>query len=121
MGRKPRVWKLGMLGIVVLLLSAPVAHAERVNRGNYSSHCKRINKQIVRYNGDMKMARQRRNALWQRSIDEQIGRLEMRRARLCPEQEQAVAIARFRKLMNDTASTIKMGTEAAVAYFTGGF
>ncbi len=121
MGRKQRIWKLGMLGVVVLVLSAPLAHAERVNRGNYSSHCKRINKQIVRYHGDMKMAKQRRNALWLRSIDEQIDRLEGRRARLCPEQEQAVAIARFRKLMSDTASTIKLGAEAAAAYFTGGF
>ena len=75
--------------------------------------CKRLTKQIARYQGVAKMAHERGDELWEASTKAHVKRLSERRARRCPElvkqekDEQAFKIARL----------IKNAAKAAATYF----
>ena len=68
----------------VSLLAAPAGARQTAHRGE----CRKLTKQIGRYVGDLEMAKERDNQLWEHENLRQIDRLAGRRARLCPQYAQ---------------------------------
>ena len=104
------------LAAVLLLLLAPLAAGSEpvvVPAGQVHGECKRLTKQIARYQDVAKMAHDRGDELWEASTKQHVKRLSDRRERRCPElvkqekDEQAIKIARL----------IKNAAKAAATYF----
>jgi hypothetical protein len=74
-----------------------------------------MTRQIERFEGDARMARERDNELWERASREQALRLATRRARLCPEYAQSDNAAKQLALF--LAEAAKTAAQAAAAYF----
>ena len=105
-------WRLGL----VLLVLAPFtagAESELVPTAQVHGDCKRLTKQIARYQGVAKLAHERGDELWEASTKAHVKRLSERRERRCPElvkkekDEQAIKIARL----------LKNAAKAAATYF----
>jgi hypothetical protein len=102
--------------VLILCLAGPAfAKQEPLRR-----ECHRLNTQIARYQGDVKLAQERGNELWENATKQQIERLRDRRAKRCPgyeEREAAEAIAAAWRRFGQF-----LGTAAALAakYFTMG-
>ena len=100
------------------LLTPLTAQAEATAR--YNAHCKRITKQIDRYEDVADMARDRGDDMWLDGTLAQIERLENRRAQLCPAYAEGVAAAAAAKFWKDTYDLTKQIAQGAVRYFTLG-
>lgn len=105
------------LGFCLLLLAPLVAGAQPLvlPAGQVHGECKRLTKQVSRYQDVAKMAHERGDELWETSMKQHVKRLSDRRARRCPElvqrekeeQERAMKIARL----------LKKAAKAAATYF----
>jgi hypothetical protein len=119
-----------MLVVVVLVVVtgtlAPSAWGaskpEAGERGNYRGQCRRLTRQIDRYEKEvLPLAAARGNRAWQRATEEQVERLWHRRADLCPEYG---AERTLRRRMADQRRRFKQflvtAGRAAAAFFSGG-
>jgi hypothetical protein len=109
---------LGAL-VVSLFLLAPSA-VQAGQTASYNAHCKRITKQIDRYEGVAEMARERDNDAWLAGTLKHIERLETRRDRLCPSYADELAKAENEQFWKDTYALTKQIAQGAVKYFTLG-
>jgi hypothetical protein len=66
--------------------SAGAAAVEGVQRGRYTSQCKRLTRQIGHYESVAQTAKARGDRLWFNGTVAHMQRLADRRARLCPEE-----------------------------------
>jgi len=89
--------------LAALLVSAPAA-AQFNASGNLPSQCKRIIKQLIRYEGDAQMARDRGNKLWEDATYQHMGRLQTRLYGRCPELEPENQWAKFFAKIYDIAA-----------------
>lgn len=108
--------RLAAIVIILCLMGTPAfAKQEPLRR-----ECHRLTSQIARYEGDVKLAQERGNELWENATKQQIERLSERRNNRCPEyadQEAAAAVAaawrRFGQMLGTAA-------KVAAKYFTMG-
>jgi hypothetical protein len=106
-------WRLGLVLVALVPFAAGAAEQEPIPAGQVHGDCKRLTKQIARYQGVAKMAHERGDELWEASTKAHVKRLSERRERRCPElvkkekDEQAIKIARL----------IKNAAKAAATYF----
>jgi len=77
--------------------------------------CIRLTKQLLRYAGDVEMARARENALWEEATKQHMSRLALRRAELCPS-----IVAKEDPFWRDLGRILGVAAVAAVKYFTWG-
>ena len=100
--------------LVLLLLAAP-ASAQYNQAPAIPRECVRLVKQVVRYQGDVRMAEERNNELWKNFTEQHIERLETRLERRCPGVTQ-----RPRYWPKIFASLIDIAADVAWKYYTYG-
>ena len=114
---------MGCLLLIVLMLWPATTFASGQVRAGASADCRRMTRQIERYEGVvMVRAKARGDKLWENSMHAQVDRLKNRRADRCPEyRKQRSALrrvaddaAKFRKLMS-------MAAKGTAKYFSGGW
>ena len=102
-----------------LWLSAPLA-AQADPTPRYNAHCKRLTRQIHRYEDVADMARSRGDEMWEAGTEAHLDRLEARRDRLCPAYAEGLAKAVTAQFWKDTYELTKQAAKAAARYFTFG-
>ena len=95
--------------LVVLLSAAPMLAVNKPHRGE----CKRLTRQIARYERDVRFADQRDNQLWEDASEDRAEQLSARRVDLCPEY-------RKRNPLAEAADFIAAAAKAAAPYFIPG-
>ena len=103
-----RFAKLGVV-LVVLLSAAPMLAVNKPHRGE----CKRLTRQIARYERDVRWADQRDNQLWEDASKDRAEQLSARRVDLCPEYRKPNPLAQ-------AADFIAAAAKAAAPYFIPG-
>jgi hypothetical protein len=105
--------RLVLILIIVSLAGAPAfAKSEPPRR-----ECHRLTSQIARYEGDVELARERDNELWENATKAHIERLSERRASRCPQYAEDKG-----KAMREFAQMLGTAAKLAAKYFTmGGF
>jgi hypothetical protein len=104
--------KLLSLAMLVALLAPGTALASHSSKGQ----CRRITRQMERFEDTLTLARQRDNDLWAAATKQHIARLGERRARLCPEYRPP---NRVRQWMNTFRDVSRVAAKAAIKYFSG--
>ena len=100
--------------IIIVFLLAPPALAKPEPRRR---ECHRLTSQIARYEGDVKLAQERGNELWENATRQQIQRLSDRRVARCPQYAEDKG-----KAFREFAQLVRTAAKVAVKYFTfGGF
>lgn len=109
--------RLAAIVMILCLTGLPASATQEPLR----RECHRLTSQIARYEGDVKLAQERGNELWENATKQQIERLSARRHDRCPEyaEREAAAVAaawrRFGQMLGTAA-------RLAAKYFTmGGF
>jgi hypothetical protein len=102
-----RFAKLALLASLALLVAAPVVAAP------YRGECKRLTRQIARYERDARWADQRDDALWEDASKDRVAQLAERRADLCPQYRRRNPLAK-------AADFIASAAKAAAPYFIPG-
>ena len=101
----------GTLGVVLaIVLSAAPLFA--VN-APHQAECKRLTRQITRYEQDARLADQRDDGLWEDASKDHAEQLSVRRADLCPQY-------RRRNPLAVAADFIAAAAKAAAPYFIPG-
>ena len=101
------------LGLAVLWIAAPVVAA---NKG-YRGECKRMTRQMARYERDAKWAAQRGDAMWREASKARVKQLEGRRDELCPHlKKKNPVVAAAEK----AADLVAAAAKAAAPYFIPG-
>jgi hypothetical protein len=95
--------------LVVLLSAAPMLAVNRPHQGE----CKRLTRQIARYERDVRWADQRDNQLWEDASKDRAKQLSLRRVDLCPEYRKPNPLAQ-------AADFIAAAAKAAAPYFIPG-
>ena len=100
------------LGIVLALVvsATPIRAANTPHQGE----CKRLTRQIARYERDARFADQRDNELWEDASKDRVAQLGTRRADLCPQY-------RRRNPLAQAADFIAAAAKAAAPYFIPGY
>ena len=98
--------------VIILCLVGPPAFAKSEPQRR---ECHRLTSQIARYEGDVKLAEERGNELWENATREQIDRLSERRASRCPQFAEDKG-----KAMREFAELMKTAARLAAKYFTMG-
>lgn len=93
----------------MLLFAAPVGAANTPYRGE----CKKLTRQIDRYQRDAKWADQRDNEMWEDASRDRVKQLAERRADLCPQY-------RRRNPLAQAADFVAAAAKAAAPYFLPG-
>lgn len=89
--------------------------------GRNHPDCRRISKQITRYEGVVEMAEDRGNELWAKSTQDHVTRLELRRAKECPEYaEELRERSRMRWLAYETNRAFKAAAKGFLQYMSLG-
>jgi hypothetical protein len=101
------------LGLAILLIAAPLLAANTAYRGE----CKRMTRQMARYERDAKWAQQRGDAMWREASKDRAKQLEHRRDELCPHMKKKNPIA---KAAEKAADVIAAAAKAAAPYFIPG-
>jgi hypothetical protein len=101
------------LGLVITLIAGPLLAANTAYRGE----CKRMTRQIARYERDAKWADQRGNALWEDASKDRAKQLAARRADLCPQYRKPNPIA---QAASKAADLVAAAAKAAAPYFIPG-
>lgn len=105
-----RIARIGsVLVVMVACAAAPAFAANQAHTGE----CRRLTRQIARYERDAAMADQRGNALWEDASRDRVERLETRRADLCPSYRSANPFAQL-------ADFVASAAKAAAPYFIPG-
>jgi hypothetical protein len=107
--------RLAAIAIVLFLAGSP-AFAKSESPETPRRECNRLTSQIARYEGDVKLARERDNELWEKASREQIERLSERRASRCPQYADDGAAAALREF----AAMLGTAAKIAAKYFTMG-
>jgi hypothetical protein len=105
--------------VIILCLMGPPAFArqEPLRR-----ECHRLVSQIARYKGDVKLAQERGNELWENATKQQIERLTERRDDRCPEYAEREAAAAVAAAWRRFGQMLGTAAKLAAKYFTmGGF
>ena len=95
--------------LVVLLSAAPML---AVNKP-HNAECKRLTRQIARYERDVRWADQRDAELWEDASKDRAEMLSTRRENLCPEY-------RRRNPLAEAADFVAAAAKAAAPYFIPG-
>ncbi len=108
-------------GVAVSIAPAP-ASAQSIEQTMpvgipHRGQCIRLTKQLLRYAGDLEMARDRGNALWEEATNQQIARLANRRDRLCP---SIAANPNNDLFWRRVGNILGIAAQAAIKYFTWG-
>jgi hypothetical protein len=99
------------LGVVlaILLIAGPGLAANTPHRGD----CRKMTRQIARYERDAKWADQRGNALWEDSSKDRAKALTARRNDMCPQYKKPNPLAQV-------ADLVAAAAKAAAPYFLPG-
>jgi len=110
--------RLAAIAIILCLVGPPAfAKPEPLRR-----ECHRLTSQIARYEGDVKLAQERDNELWENATRAQIQRLSDRRATRCPGYEEREAAAAAAAAWRRFGQMLGTAAKLAAKYFTmGGF
>jgi hypothetical protein len=104
--------RLASIAIILCLMSSPAfAKSEPVRR-----ECHRLNSQIARYEGDVELAQERGNELWENATKQQIARLSDQRVSRCPQYADDGGAAAWRRFSQMLGKAAKL----AAKYFTLG-
>jgi len=101
-----------IVGLVMLGVACAAGPALAAN-GAHTGECRRLTRQIARYQNDAAMADQRGNDLWEDASRARVSRLADRRAALCPSYRRPNPFARFYDFVASAA-------KAAAPYFIPG-
>ena len=109
-------------GLLIVVLAAsglptPAAGGEPVPMRRT---CKRLDKQIARYEGVVEMAKARRDWAWYDASRAHVERLTDRRPKICPEQVAEEKREYFRRGARAARQMVKFASDAAIRYFTAG-
>jgi len=101
--------RLVIVVVVLCLVSLPALAKTQPPR----RECHRLTSQIARYEGDVELARERGNELWENATLEHIERLSERRARRCSQyaKDDGAGLRRFGQMLGKAA-------KLAAKYFT---
>jgi hypothetical protein len=100
--------------VIIMCLLGPPAFAKSEPRRR---ECHRLTSQITRYEGDVELARERGNELWENATLAHIDRLSQRRASRCSQyDEEKIAAMRMRQFGQMLGKAAKL----AAKYFTMG-
>ncbi|MEN8161083.1 MAG: hypothetical protein ABFS41_13510 [Myxococcota bacterium] len=105
--------RIARIGSVLVIVTACVAAPAFAVNEAHTGECRRLTRQIARYERDAAMADQRGNALWEDASRNRVARLETRRANLCPSYRRANPLAQF-------ADFVASAAKAAAPYFIPG-
>ncbi len=106
------------IALMALALAAPGP----AQAGKYFKDCRRMTRQIDRYEGVVQMAQDRDNEMWAEATKRHIERLMERRADLCPQFAAEVDMKkRAVKAAEDTQKLMKAAAKIAARYFSGGW
>ncbi len=99
------------LGVVlaVLWIAVPMLAVNKPHRGE----CRRLTRQIVRYERDVRWADQRDDELWEDASKDRAQQLSTRRADLCPQYRKRNPLAK-------AADFLAAAAKAAAPYFIPG-
>jgi hypothetical protein len=95
------------LGLAFLLPSPALA--------NVNNQCNYLTTQVEHYGGQYKRAKDMGNEVWEERIGAHLKNLTEQRAAMCPEYAKDDRVQRM------MLALLKLGAQAAIAYFTGGF
>jgi hypothetical protein len=103
--------RLVAIMIIVFLVGPPALAKPEPQR----RECHRLTSQITRYEGDVDLARERGNELWETATLEHIERLSERRASRCPQyvEDKGASLRRLGRMLGTAA-------KLAARYFTMG-
>jgi hypothetical protein len=105
-----RAAKALSVGLVVLMIAGPLLAATSPrNRGD----CRRMTRQIARYDRDAKWADQRGDQLWEQASKQRVAQLTERRNDRCPQYKKPNPLAQM-------ADFIAAAAKAAAPYFIPG-
>jgi hypothetical protein len=108
--------RLVVIAIILCLMSSPAfAKPEPLRR-----ECNRLSSQIARYEGDVELAQERDNELWENATKEQIARLSERRISRCPEYANEGAAAAAAAAWRKFGQMVTTAAKVAAKYFTMG-
>ena len=96
-----RLARIGSLMLVVALLGGPALAVNKPNSGD----CKRMTRQIARYERDARWADQRGNALWEDASKDRVKELKERREDRCPQYKKKNPLVAFANLVANAAKT----------------
>jgi hypothetical protein len=96
-------------GLAILLVAGPALAGPRPHGGE----CKKLTRQIARYERDAKWADDRGNALWQQASEQRVAQLSARREARCPEYRKPDVLAA-------TLDFIAKAAKVAAPYFLPG-
>jgi hypothetical protein len=108
-----RFARIGSFVLVVALIAGPALAANKPNRGE----CKRMTRQIARYERDAKWADQRGNEMWEDASKDRAKQLTSRRDGMCPQYKKPNPIAQAAAKAADAIAT---AAKAAAPYFIPG-
>jgi hypothetical protein len=108
-GLRLRLLRAVAFGLAVLWIAAPVLAA---NTG-YRGECKRMTRQMARYERDAKWAQQRGDAMWRDASKDRVKQLSDRRDELCPHLKKKNPLAQV-------ADLVAAAAKAAAPYFIPG-
>lgn len=97
------------LGLAVAIVAAPALAANTPHRGD----CRKLTRQIARYERDAKWADQRGNPLWEAASKDRAKQLTARRNGLCPQYKKPNPLVK-------AADLIAAAAKAAAPYFIPG-
>ena len=108
--------RLAAIAIILCLVGPPAfAKSEPQRR-----ECHRLTNQIARYEGDVKLAQERGNELWENATREHIDRLSERRINRCPEYANEGAAAAAAAAWRRFGEMVTTAAKLAAKYFTMG-
>lgn len=105
-----RIAWISLFVVAAACIDTPAFAANEAHVGE----CRRLTRQIARYENDAHLASQRGNDLWENASEDRVDRLETRRARLCPSYRRPNPLAQF-------ADFVAYAAKAAAPYFMPGF
>jgi hypothetical protein len=94
-----RFARVGCVVLMVALVAGPALAANKPNRGE----CKRMTRQIARYERDAKWADQRGNELWEDASKDRVKELKERREERCAQYKKKNPLVAFANLVANAA------------------
>ena len=98
-GRAVRFARIASVVLMVALVAGPALAANKPNRGE----CKRMTRQIARYERDAKWADQRGNELWEDASKDRVKELKERREDRCAQYKKKNPLVAFANLVANAA------------------
>ena len=94
-----RLARIGSVVLVIALIAGPALAVNKPNRGE----CKRMTRQIARYERDAKWANQRGDALWEDASRGRVKDLKARREDRCAQYKKKNPLVAFANLVANAA------------------